>query len=83
LADITFTSAKGAVYSILEPALGVVNACLPIKKPALKRLCGRVPRDLTAKDCSIVSVEWTTIQDLGVPIVRRTRPWDLTYSDVQ
>ncbi|KAI0552561.1 hypothetical protein F4679DRAFT_581464 [Xylaria curta] len=38
LADSTYTGTGIAVYSILEPTLGVVNACLPTTRPALKVL---------------------------------------------
>lgn len=38
LSDMTYTVTPGAIYSFLEPALGVINACLPAMKPALNRL---------------------------------------------
>jgi hypothetical protein len=40
LADLTFTVTPGAIYSVLEPTLGVVNACLPTIRPALTELFG-------------------------------------------
>ncbi|KAF2970765.1 hypothetical protein GQX73_g2805 [Xylaria multiplex] len=38
LTDSTYTGSGVAAYSILEPTLGVVNACLPLTRPALKKL---------------------------------------------
>ncbi|PWY88123.1 hypothetical protein BO94DRAFT_423334, partial [Aspergillus sclerotioniger CBS 115572] len=38
LADLTYTVTPGAIYSVLEPTLGVVNACLPTIKPAITEL---------------------------------------------
>ncbi|CAG8974184.1 hypothetical protein HYALB_00007347, partial [Hymenoscyphus albidus] len=38
LSDLTYTLKPGAIYSILEPALGVLNACLPVIAPVLKKL---------------------------------------------
>lgn len=40
LADMTYTVTPGAIYSILEPTLGVVNACLPTIKPAINKMVG-------------------------------------------
>ncbi|KAJ6024063.1 hypothetical protein N7540_004860 [Penicillium herquei] len=40
LADLTYTVTPGAIYSVLEPTLGVVNACLPTIKPAINRIFG-------------------------------------------
>ncbi|OTA81611.1 hypothetical protein M434DRAFT_44502, partial [Hypoxylon sp. CO27-5] len=37
LSDLTYTVTPGAIYSVLEPTLGAVNACLPTIKPAIKR----------------------------------------------
>ncbi|KAI1395047.1 hypothetical protein F4819DRAFT_220384 [Hypoxylon fuscum] len=33
--DLTYGVGAGTIYSALEPTLGIVNACLPIIKPAL------------------------------------------------
>ncbi|KAI9148431.1 Satratoxin biosynthesis SC4 cluster protein [Paramyrothecium foliicola] len=41
LTDMTYTVTPGAIYSILEPTLGVVNASLPTVKPALASIVGR------------------------------------------
>ena len=41
LTDMTYTVTPGAIYSVLEPTLGVVNACLPTIKPAIIRMVGR------------------------------------------
>ncbi|KAI8948548.1 hypothetical protein F4801DRAFT_556531 [Xylaria longipes] len=38
LNDLTYTVTPGAIYSVLEPTLGIVNACLPTMKPAIKRM---------------------------------------------
>lgn len=38
--DLTYTVRPLAIYSILEPALGIVNACLPTIKPALTIIAG-------------------------------------------
>ncbi|OJZ81564.1 hypothetical protein ASPFODRAFT_75118 [Aspergillus luchuensis CBS 106.47] len=40
LADMTYNVTPGAIYSVLEPNLGVVNACLPTIKPAVNQLFG-------------------------------------------
>lgn len=40
LADLTYTVTPGAIYSVLEPTPGVVNACLPTIKPAITELFG-------------------------------------------
>ncbi|KUI69419.1 hypothetical protein VM1G_04922 [Cytospora mali] len=40
LSDMTYTVTPGAIYSILEPTLGVVNACLPTIKPAINKMFG-------------------------------------------
>ncbi|KAI2780694.1 hypothetical protein F4815DRAFT_499072 [Daldinia loculata] len=36
LSDITYSNVRLGIYSELEPTLGVVNACLPTIKPALR-----------------------------------------------
>lgn len=40
LTDMTYTVTPGAIYSVLEPTLGVVNACLPTIKPAIIKMVG-------------------------------------------
>lgn len=40
LTDLTYTETPGAIYSVLEPTLGVVNACLPTIKPAINKILG-------------------------------------------
>lgn len=40
LTDITYTVTPGAIYSVLEPTLGVVNACLPLIKPSMTKIFG-------------------------------------------
>lgn len=41
LTDMTYTVTPGAIYSVVEPTLGVVNACLPTIKPAIHKIIGR------------------------------------------
>lgn len=36
--DFTYTASQGVCLSILEPALGVVNACLPTIRPVLDKV---------------------------------------------
>lgn len=43
--DLTYSGTIGTILTVLEPTLGVVNACLPTIMPAVKELFG--PRDLT------------------------------------
>lgn len=38
LTDFTYTVVPGACWSVLEPALGVVNACLPTIRPVLQKV---------------------------------------------
>ncbi|KAI5923169.1 hypothetical protein F4810DRAFT_226154 [Camillea tinctor] len=38
--DMTYTVIPGAIYSILEPTLGVINACLPTMRPVLRKISG-------------------------------------------
>ncbi|KAH7320743.1 hypothetical protein B0I35DRAFT_199223 [Stachybotrys elegans] len=40
LTDLTYTVVPGAIWSCLEPTLGVVNACLPTMMPAIHKLFG-------------------------------------------
>ncbi|KAI1505915.1 hypothetical protein F5X99DRAFT_366534 [Biscogniauxia marginata] len=49
LTDITYTGTRIAIYSILEPTLGVVNACLPTIKPALHKISRTHPFDGISK----------------------------------
>lgn len=39
--DRTYNITLGAIYFVLEPTLGVVNACLPTIKPAITKLFSR------------------------------------------
>jgi hypothetical protein len=36
--DITYTAAEVEIWSILEPYLGIINACIPVVQPVLRRL---------------------------------------------
>ena len=38
LLDLSYTSVGGDYWSILEPSLGIVNACLPTMQPVLRKL---------------------------------------------
>lgn len=38
LDDSTYTGTSTTIYTILEPTIGVVNACLPTTLPALRKL---------------------------------------------
>lgn len=36
--NFTYTAAQVEIWSILEPYLGIINACIPVVQPALRRL---------------------------------------------
>lgn len=40
LTDVTSSCAPLALWTVLEPTLGVVNACLPVMRPALQKIFG-------------------------------------------
>jgi hypothetical protein len=40
LLDLSYSGAALARWSVLEPTLGVVNACLPVMRPVLQKLLG-------------------------------------------
>ena len=40
LVDFTYSSIGLSRWSFLEPSLGVVNACLPVTRPALEEIFG-------------------------------------------
>ena len=42
LADLSYTSVGGIYWSILEPSLGIVNACLPTMQPVLRLLFKKI-----------------------------------------
>ncbi|KAI1075918.1 hypothetical protein F5B20DRAFT_558382 [Whalleya microplaca] len=65
LTDATYTTTGVAVYSILEPTLGVVNACLPTIKPAIRRLFVNVPLSSAHKSprSTVQSVSVRTARD--------------------
>ena len=58
LLDLSYTAVDDAIWSILEPCLGIVNACLPVLQPALAKVFSskafawtrRSTRMSTAKD---------------------------------
>ena len=37
-ADFTYTVTNDALWSFLEPSLGIVNVCLPVLPPVLKKV---------------------------------------------
>lgn len=39
--DLAYTVELGAIWTTLEPALGVVNACLPTIRPVLRKVFNR------------------------------------------
>ncbi|MCJ1456493.1 hypothetical protein MMC28_006854 [Mycoblastus sanguinarius] len=38
LADLTYSLASGGLWTVLEPTLGIINACLPVIPPVIQRL---------------------------------------------
>lgn len=36
--DVVYSSTRGVYWTTLEPTLGVVNACLPVMRPALRKI---------------------------------------------
>lgn len=48
--DRTYNITLGAIYFVLEPTLGVVNACLPTIKPAITRLFSKRPSGSAGHD---------------------------------
>ena len=38
LADFTYSAASLSIWSILEPTLGIINACLPLIRPACQEV---------------------------------------------
>ncbi|VUC26044.1 unnamed protein product [Clonostachys rosea] len=56
LNDVTYATTNVSIYSVLEPCLGVVNACLPTIQPAIKRIFG----DAVAS--------WSSHDSQGTPI---------------
>lgn len=41
ITDLTYTVTPGACWSVLEPTLGVVNACLPTIRPSLRKILNK------------------------------------------
>ncbi|KAF3064629.1 hypothetical protein GL218_02476 [Daldinia childiae] len=52
--DPTYSATTNNIYSALEPALGVINACVPTIKPAINRLTSLRPDRCTRKGVSVV-----------------------------
>ncbi|KAI1662905.1 hypothetical protein F4813DRAFT_342302 [Daldinia decipiens] len=55
LGDITYSSPTGVIYAILEPALGVINACVPTIKPAVNRVTSLCQNWRNRKEVSTVT----------------------------
>ncbi|KAI0433463.1 hypothetical protein F5Y09DRAFT_298977 [Xylaria sp. FL1042] len=55
LDDVTYAFTQIAIYSIVEPTLGVVNACLPVIKPALQAIASHLPGSTPQKECQVNS----------------------------
>ncbi|KAI1213679.1 uncharacterized protein F4807DRAFT_196098 [Annulohypoxylon truncatum] len=49
VSDLTYGVGLGTIYSTLEPTLGIVNSCLPVIKPSLKRIFAANSGDWTKK----------------------------------
>lgn len=47
LNDVTYSSTTISIFSILEPTLGVINASLPVMKPAFNMILNSRPLDRT------------------------------------
>ncbi|KAI1352215.1 hypothetical protein F5Y01DRAFT_304100 [Xylaria sp. FL0043] len=54
LDDVTYVFTRIAIYSIVEPTAGVVNACLPVIKPALQTIAGRRPGSTPRKEHQVI-----------------------------
>lgn len=52
--DLTYNVTPGAIYFVLEPTLGVVNACLPTIKPAVMKIFGPRALGTTVSDHQIL-----------------------------
>ncbi len=61
--DITYDLAKLAIWTDLEPTLGMINACLPVMQPALRRVFGTdnktVSRTATSSSAARLRTEST------------------------
>ncbi|KAI0529926.1 hypothetical protein GGR58DRAFT_509015 [Xylaria digitata] len=58
LNDLTYTVTPGAIYSVLEPTLGIVNACLPTIKPAMKRMIRRLDKQSRVIPSESATSDW-------------------------
>lgn len=61
--DFTYDLAKLAIWTDLEPTLGMINACLPVMQPALRRVFGTdnkiVSRTATSSSAARLHTEST------------------------
>ena len=51
-ADLTWNTTHGFIWSIVEPCIGIISACLPTMRPLLRRL---FPSCFTTDELSITS----------------------------
>ncbi|KAI0869288.1 hypothetical protein GGS24DRAFT_505940 [Hypoxylon argillaceum] len=68
LNDLTYSVVPGVIYSVLEPTLGIVNACLPTIRPATKRMCLKkhFGKHLGGADtCESATSNWKTSYTVG------------------
>ncbi|MCJ1333056.1 hypothetical protein MMC10_009750 [Thelotrema lepadinum] len=49
--DITYEVAVLGIYAVLEPSLGIINACMPVMQPALRQLL-RLPHPMPSPKSS-------------------------------
>ena len=47
--DLSFNVVYASIWSILEPCLGIISACLPVLQPALARVVGGSPLEWTRR----------------------------------
>ncbi|KAI0847687.1 hypothetical protein F5Y00DRAFT_271026 [Daldinia vernicosa] len=58
--DPTYSYSTCVIYSALEPALGVINACVPTIKPAINRLSSICTNWWTRKEVSVATTSGLT-----------------------
>lgn len=84
--DITYYASDVALYSVLEPTLGVINICLPTIRPAILAIAGKNPRKghSVREQSSGKDASWNTrSKDSGAASRRnRLRGNDLELTDL-